>query len=376
MTCQPSRILLHCRTMKTTAQEIKNLRKKAKSWTAILFYECTIGKTNLILFSRRLHSLYEPVLRPEFLQETIKNAALETIDVKKATSIKKKIMSRLTPDKMRRRVLSFPKIHFRKVQEQKQAFSLTLGRLVIIWAVVTNQPVEDFMAKILPKITRLYREWHDATGCVGFSDTECNSHPKETAIFWSGFYRILIAATPGENLIWFMHGGLRALGALLETAGMGKAIVMLIGQAIRLITKDATQKFKSALKENPQVKKRIDIPELQALVLREEIKPGWSNNTQEDAQEILRDGLSQKLKEATDKKEEAIRSSMEVVGRRGLFNNLLVAIDGQLKSRFVNTIQRFLQSISARVVSTWEFEPSTSIKEQMNNISQWLFRRQ
>ncbi len=354
---------------------IRTLKKKTKSWLASLTYYSAWGKVNLDTFSQRLQSLFKPVLKPDILQETIKNVELETIDVKKATSIKKKIMSRLTPDKVRRRMLSFPKIRIRKASDQNQAFSLTLGRLVIIWAVLTNQLVEDFMAKILPNINRLYREWHDATGCIGLSDIECNSHPKETAIFWSGFYRILIAATPGENLIWFMHGGLRALGALLETAGMGKAIVMLVGQAIRLITKDATQKFKSALKENPQVKKRIDIPELQALVLREEIKLGWSNNTQEDAQEILRDGLSQELKEATDKKEEAIRSSMAVVGRRGLFNNLLVAIDGQLKSRFVNTLQYFLQSISARVVTTWEFEPSTSIKEQMNNISQWLFRR-
>ena len=156
---------------------------------------------------------------------------------------------------------------------------------------------------------------------------------------------------------------------------MGKMIVKLIGQAIRLITKDTTQKFQFALKENPQAKKRIDIPELQALVLREEIRLGWNNNTQQDAQEILQEGLSPELKEAIDDKEEVIRSSMEAVGRRGLFNNLMASVDGQLKSRFVNTIQRFLQSMTTRVVSTWEFEPSTSIKEQMNRISQWLFRR-
>jgi hypothetical protein len=284
-------------------------------------------------------------------------------------------MCGLTTAKVKRRMLSFPKIRIRKAPDQNQAFPLTLGRLVIIWAVLTNQPVEDFTVRILPKIDRLFRDWHNATGCGGLSDVESDSHLKETAIFWSGLFRILIRATPEENLIWFMHGGLRALSTLLETAGMGKVIVMLIGQATRLITKDATQKFKSALKENPQVKKRIDIPELQALVLREEIKLGWSNNTQEDAQEILQDGLSQELKEATDEKEEAVRSSIEAIGRRGLFNNLMDAIDGQLKSRFVDTIQRFLRSMSTRVVSTWEFEPSTSIKEQMNNISQWLFRR-
>ena len=81
------------------------------------------------------------------------------------------------------------------------------------------------------------------------------------------------------------------------------------------------------------------------------------------------------VKEAVNNKNEVIISTVKSVGRRGLFNNLLVAIDGQLKSRFVNTLQYFLQSISARVVTTWEFEPATSIKEQMNNISQWLFRR-
>ncbi len=360
--------------MLTTKQEIRILRKKAKSWLAILTYNCSRGQNQFDVFSQRLQALFKPVLGPEFLQETIKNAVLETIDVKQATSIKKKIMSRLTPDKVRRRVLNFPKIHFRKVQEQNQAFPLTLGRLVIIWAVLTNQPVEDFTVRILPKIDRLFRDWHNTTSSGGLSDVESDSHLKEPAIFWSGLFRILIRATPEENLIQFRQNGLRVLGAVLEMAGMGKVIIRLIGQTIRLITKDTTQKFKSALKENPQVKKRIDIPELQALVLREEIKLGWSNNTQEDAQEILQDGLSRELKEATHKKEEAVRSSIEAVGRRGLFNNLLVAIDGQLKSRFVNTIQRFLHSISARVVSTWEFEPSTSIKEQMNNISQWLFR--
>ncbi len=361
--------------MKTTEQEVKTLRKKSKSWVAILFYDCAQGVANLKFFSRRLQTLFQPVLRSGITGDIIRNAVPKTVSEEDAQTIKKGIMCGLTTAKVKRRMLSFPKIRIRKAPDQNQAFPLTLGRLVIIWAVLTNQPVEDFTVRILPKIDRLFRDWHNATGCSGLSDVESDSHLKETAIFWSGLFRILIRATPEENLIWFMHGGLRALSTLLETAGMGKVIVMLIGQATRLITKDATQKFKSALKENPQVKKRIDIPELQALVLREEIKLGWSNNTQEDAQEILQDGLSQELKEATDEKEEAVRSSIEAIGRRGLFNNLMDAIDGQLKSRFVDTIQRFLRSMSTRVVSTWEFEPSTSIKEQMNNISQWLFRR-
>ena len=375
MTTQPSRTLLHCRTMKTTEQEIRTLRKKAKSWLAILCYDCAKGAAHLTLFSKRLQSLCEPVLRPEILKEIIRNNLPKTESKEEAYTTKKRIMSRLTPDKVSRRVLSFPKIRIRKAPNNNQAFSLTLGRLMIIWAVLTNQPVADFAERILPDVNRLSRDWHDATGCTGLSDEECSNHQKETAIFWSGFYRTLIRATPEENLIQFRQNGLRALGAVLETAGMGKMIVKLIGQAIRLITKDTTQKFKFALKENPQAKKRIDIPELQALVLREEIRLGWNNNTQQDAQEILQEGLSPELKEAIDEKEEVIRSSMEAVGRRGLFNNLMASIDGQLKSRFVNTIQRFLQSMTTRVVSTWEFEPSTSIKEQMNRISQWLFRR-
>lgn len=361
--------------MNTAEQEVKTLRKKSKSWVAILFYDCAQGVANLKLFSRRLQTLFQPVLRSGITGDIIRNAVPKTVSEEDAHAIKKRIISRLTPNKVRRRVLSFPKIPFRKVHEQNQAFSLTMGRLVIIWAVLTNQPVADFAERILPDVNRLSREWHDATGSTGLSDEECSRHQKETAIFWSRFYRTLIRATPAENLIQFRQNGLRVLGAVLEMAGMGKVIVRLIGQTIRLITKDTAQTIESAFRENPNARKRIDIPELQALVLREEIRLGWSNNTMQDAQEILWDGLSQELKEATDEKQEAIRSSMEAEGRRGLFNNILVAIDGQLKSRFVNTIQRFLQSISARVVTTWEFEPSTSIKEQMNNISQWLFRR-
>jgi hypothetical protein len=245
---------------------------------------------------------------------------------------------------------------------------------MIIWAVLTNQPVADFAERILPDVNRLSSDWHDATGCTGLSDEECSSHQKETAIFWSGFYRTLIRATPEENLIQFRQNGLRTLGAVLEMAGMGKMIVRLIGQAIRLITKDTAQKMESAFRENPPARRRIDIPELQALVLREEIRLGWSNNTMQDAQEILRDSLSPELKEAINNKNAVIRSTMESMGRRGLFNNLLDAINGRLRPRFVESLKRILKSIVG-IKSHWEFSDSRATTDNNRGILEWLFRR-
>jgi len=360
--------------MDISESAIRTLRKKARAWLVSLTYYSARGKANLDTFSQRLQPLFKHVLKPDILQEIIKGVLPVIIETKEATCIKYRIMSIITPDKIEKRLLSFPKIRFRKAPEKSQTHSFTLGRFVIIWAVLTNQPVEDFMVMILPNVNRLCRDWHNATGCSGLSDEECSSHPKETVIFWSGFYRILIQATPEEHLIQFMQTGIQTLEVLLETSGMDKTIVKLTGQVSRLVTKETAQKIELALKENPYARERISISELQALVLREEIKLGWSSNTQQDTQEILREGLSPELKEAIDNKQEVIRSSMETVGRRGLFNNLFDALNGQLRPRFVESIKRILKSI-AGIKSHWEFSDSRSATDDNRNILQWLFRR-
>jgi len=129
-----------------------------------------------------------------------------------------------------------------------------------------------------------------------------------------------------------------------------------------------------ALKANPSARERIDIPELKALVLREEVRLGWSRSTEKEAFKTLRGSLSPELKEAVDNRDEVIRSAIESVGRRGLFNNLLDAINEQLRPRFVGSLMRFLKSI-VRVESNWEFDTSNVTQENAGSIRRWLFRR-
>jgi len=359
--------------MKTLEQDIKALRKKAKSWLAILIYQCARGQTQLDALNQRLMSLYQPVFKPEILRETIRNAIPTSLNEKDTAGIKKRIVSRLTPGKVERRMLDYSLAIGRKNLAQKKKSS-TLGRFVIIWAVLTHQSTQEFLIKVIPGINRIYRDWHKATGCSGLSDEECRSHPRESARFWSGFLRILIQETPEENLINFVQGGIQALGAVVEMPGLDKKFYDLLGQATRLVTEETAKRIKSALKENPYAGERINVPELKALVIREEARLGWSKNADESILKTLRESLSPELKKEVDKTDEVIKSSMEAIGRRGLFNNLLDALNGKLRPRFLESIICFLKAIM-RVESRWEFDNSNLIRENAESIRRWLFRR-
>ena len=359
--------------MNKTEQEVKVLRKKAKSWLAILTYQCTRGQTQLDALNQRLMSLYQPVFKPEIIRETIRNAIPTSLNEKDTAGIKKRIVSRLTPGKVERRMLDYSLAIGRKNLAQKKN-SFTLGRFVIIWAVLTHQSTQEFLTKVIPGINRIYRDWHKATGCSGLSDEECRSHPRESARFWSGFLRILIQETPEENLINFVQGGIQALGAVVGMPGLDKKFYDLLGKATRLVTKETAKRIESALKENPYAGERIDIPELKALVIREEARLGWSRNADENTIKTLRESLSPELKKEVDTTDEVIKSSMEAIGRRGLFNNLLDALNGKLRPRFIENIIHFLKYI-VRVESSWEFDTSNLIEKNARSVQKWLFRR-
>ena len=359
--------------MNTAEQEIRTLRKKAKSWLAILTYYSAQGKLNLAILSQRLQSLFRPVLKPEIIRETIRNAIPTSLNEKDTAGIKKRIVSRLTPGKVERRMLDYSLTIGRKNLAQKKN-SFTLGRFVIIWAVLTHQSTQEFLIKVEPGINRIYQDWHKATGCSGLSDEECRSHPRESARFWSGFLRVLIQETPEENLINFVQGGIEALGAVVGMPGLDKKFYDLLGQATRLVTEETAKRIESALKENPYAVERINVPELKALVLQEEARLGWSKSSDKDAVRTLRDSLSPEIKEAVDKKDGVIKSSLEALGRRCLFNNLIAALNGQLRSRFIESIMRLLKSI-LHVESRWEFDTSNVTKEGSGSIRRWLFRR-
>lgn len=359
--------------MSTAEQEIRTLRSKVKSWLAILTYQCARGQAQLDALNQRLMSLYQPVFKPEILRETIRNAIPTSLNEKDTAGIKKRIVSRLTPGKVERRMLDYSLAIGRKnLAQKKNAF--TLGRFVIIWAVLTHQSTQEFLIEVIPGINRIYRDWHKATGCSGLSDEECRSHPRESARFWSGFLRILIQETPEENLINFVQGGIQALGAVVEITGLDKKYYDLLGQATRLVTQKTTKRIILALKENPYAGERINVPEFKALVIREEARLGWSKNADESTLKTLRESLSPELKKEVDKTDEVIKSSIEAIGRRGLFNNLLDTLNGKLRPRFIESIIHFLKNI-VRVESSWEFDTSNLFEKNARSVQKWLFRR-
>lgn len=359
--------------MITTKQEIRILRNKTKSWLASLTYHIAHRDINLNIFSQRLRSLLKPVFKSELLQKGISDCISENIDTKEAAVIKRNIMSKLTPNKIYGRMLSYLRISTQKALIKDKPKPFTLGRLLIAWALLTDQSPRDFIVRVSPDITRLYKEWHNTTGCQGLSDEECYSHEVESARFLSGVCRTLVQATPEDSLIRFLHVGIKTLNAVIGTPGLEKEIYKLIGQVSRLVTKDAAQKIGTALKANPCAREKISIPELKALVLREEAKLGWSKNTEIEALNTLRGSLSPELKESADNSE-VIRTSVEIMGRKGLFNNLLDALNGQLRPRFVENVKRFLKPI-IRVESNWEFDTSNSKQENAGGVREWLFRR-
>ena len=345
--------------MNRTGQEIKTLRKKAKSWLSSLSYYSARGEVSLDTFAKRLHSLFQPVLKPDILKGAIKVVVPERMETKEATRIKKRIMSRLTPDKVYRRMLCYSQIYSSKALVKDKPDSMTLGRLLIAWAVLTDQSPQDFLTRVSSKVTRLYMEWCASTSCFGLSDEECFSHLKESAKFWSGIWQTLIQATPEDKLVHLIRTGIKALGAVIEMPGLEKELYELFGQASRLVTSDAAEKIELALKVNPSAGERISIPELKALVLREEAKLGWNNNNKNEVLSTLWRSLSPDL-EIEDNADESIRSSMEAIGKRSLFNNLLDALNGRLRMRFVESIKHFLSS-TVRVKSNWHFDTSNLI---------------
>jgi len=359
--------------MKTVEQEIITLRKRAKSWLASLTYYSARGKINPGLYCDRLHSLLKPLFKSEILQEALSDAIPEAKDTQDPLNIKKSIISRLTPNKFYGRMLSYPRIPAGKTQVKEQPHSVTPGILIVTWAVFTNQPLQDFIERIFPKISRLYIEWLDSThrGVPGKANQD---NDKKSARFWSGICRTMIQATPEENLTNFMQTKIKALGTVIGMPDMEKEMYTLLGQASHFMTKDKARKIKSALNANPNARKSMNIPELKALVQREEARLGWSNTTAKAAIKTIESSLSPEVKEAIEDNEEVIGSSIEEISRRGLFNNLLDALNGQLRPRFVESITRFLKSI-VHVKSNWEFDTSDSAQENFNSIRRWLFRR-
>jgi len=360
--------------MKTYGQEIKTLRKKAKSWLAILTYYCAQGQISLDVTSQRLRSLYKPIFRPELLQGVISSTLSQVTSQKETPALKKRLMSRRASKRIESRTTEYLEILDRKTLGKAKQANCTLGRLLASWAVLTDQAPKDFIVRVYPSIGRLHEKWQKRTSCRGFSDDDCLSHPQEFAEFMSGFYRILIQETPEEKLKHVITEGISALGSIIETRGLDKTLYGLCGQANDLMTADAVEKIDSALKANPSAGGSLTTPEFQALVLREETKLGWSENTDDKAIEILQESFSSELEEAAIAKDEIIRNSLESISRRSLWSNLQDALNKQLRPRFIESIIHFLKYI-VRVESSWEFDTSNLIEKNARSVQKWLFRR-
>ncbi len=352
------------------------MRKKTQSWLAVLVYYCAQNQIELNTLSQRLKSLCKPVFQPEYLGGVISRTVSQILKQGEIPDLKKKLMCKSASRRMENRVLEYTKILANKPLTNSKPNISTLGELIESWTTLTEQPPIDFMRRVKPGIEKLYIEWQTKTGCHGFSDDECLSHPKEFTEFFSGFYRVLIQETPEEKLNYLLRKGISSFSTnTIKITSSGKAMDELHGQASYLVTADIVSKIESALKLNSEARVKITMPEFQALVFREETKQGWREGIDKDAIKVLQKSLGSEFSEGMNNEDEIIRSSIESISRRGLINNLLDALNGRLRPKFTEIIRGLLRNIRD-VVSSWEFDAAVLNKGDESNIRNWLFRRQ
>ena len=355
--------------------KVRTIRKKAKSWLAVPTYYCAQNQIELDTLSQRLKSIYKSMFQFEHLRGGISGMVSQLMNQREIPGLKKKLMGKRVSRRIESRVFEYTKILARKALVKSKPNTSTLGSLVTSWAMLTEQLPTEFMGRVKPGIERLYKDWQNKTGCNGFSDNECLSHPTIFAEFISAFYRVLIQESPEEKLNYLLRNGISSFRTdNIDTEGIDKTMGDLIDQASYLITIDTIEKMESALKSNPEARAKITMPEFQALVFREEAKQGWKEGKDKDAIKILRESLDSDLKEEVNNEDEIIKSSIGLISRRGLLNNLLDALNGNLWRSFTEIIRGLLNNIKD-VVSNWEFDTGDSYKGNTNNIRNWLFRR-
>jgi hypothetical protein len=360
--------------MKTFVEAEKTAKKRVKAWLGTLIYRCAQGQVNRNIFKQRLQSAIDPVVNLELIQQATDGVYSEIASQNGKSHLKGKLLAKWKSKKAEMYLLLVQEMFESGVLKENGKESLTLGELVATWATLTNQDLDEFARKVYPKLNILVKKWQLKTGCYGLTDDDCFQHPRGAAIFFKIFYRILINETPEVNLFNALDNGFH----LLKEKPTAKSLVTirkLFGKVSDFITWRTIRLINTVLLVNPEAKSRLTAPEVASLTEWEEDKQGWGGDVNK-ASKILQNSLSPELEESGNQLGEAsIIHLLESVGKRSLLSNLIDALKGQLRLRFVNAFKGLLEKTATRVVSYWEFQASSFTEQSGRSIRQWLFRR-
>lgn len=351
----------------------RRIKRKADSWLGTLVYHTARNDIPTQTLSQRLQGIITPLLTPETIKEATNSAlgGLSSSDF--AISLKDRMAKRCVSDRVLKHISVMHEVYdWRSISPDAEA-PQTLGELIERWAELTKQDEQDFQMRIYPRLVSLSRNWWRKTKALGLTDEEVFKHPEEAAEFMSGLIRLLIAETPTSKMNEIIRLGFQELANTSPDA-MQPELQHSLAEAADFTTWRTCNKIGNAFEQNPDAREAISTPEVTALVTYEEARQGWKEGKDKDAIKILRESLDSELKEEVNNEDEIIKSSIESISRRGLINNLLDALNGQLRQRFNEIIKTLLRNIK-EVVSTWEFDTGDSDKGNTNNIRNWLFRR-
>ena len=360
--------------MRTLSAEEKSLRDRAGAWVGTLAYHCAQGLGDEDALAKRLESLLDPVLQPEYLEPLVKEALSRIRSEQFMSNLKEKLLGRRGSRSFEEHLSLAEEVLELSTQTGVDGKTLTLGELVTAWCELTKQNPDEFRDRIHPKLNRLLKEWQASTGSRGLEDRECFLHPREASRFSSGLCRTLLQETPEANLSDALANGLLAFQKGRPTSRI-HAKRDLTRQVCHVIARQARRSIDTVLGTNPKAAAALADPEVAALVEWEEQKQGWGGSASK-ATRLLKKSLAPEFQEYDDQPSEAdILSSLKSVGRRSLLNNLVDAAHGRLKPRFIATVCRYLQDSYTRVASHWQFDASPLADTSIAGIRQWLFRR-
>lgn len=351
----------------------RRIKRKADSWLGTLVYHTARNDIPTQTLSQRLQGIITPLLTPETIKEAT-NSALGGLSSSDFTiSLKDRMAKGCVSDRVLKHISVMHEVYdWRSISPDAEA-PQTLGELIKRWAELTKQDEQDFQMRIYPRLVSLSRSWWRKTKALGLTDEEVFKHPEEAAGFMSGLIRLLIAETPTSKMNEIIRLGFQELANTSPDA-MQPELQHSLAEAADFTTWRTCNKIGSAFEQNPDAREAISTPEVTALVMYEEAKQGWKEGKDKDTIKILRESLDSELKEEVNNEDEIIKSSIESISRRGLINNLLDALNGQLRQRFNEIIKTLLRNIK-EVVSAWEFDTGDSDKGKTNNVRNWLFRR-
>lgn len=362
--------------MEILKDKVRIARRKAQSWLGILVYDSARGQVDHGAFAERLKITINQVLKLEHMQAIIKNALPKANSEKAGATIKKTLLKRQTSDKYGERITvlneMLDSISLDERMEDSNSPNV-FAVLTINWARTTGQNI-DFIRRVSERLQRHFEKWQKETGYHDFSDSAVIKHPQEYGDFLAGFSRILLEETSDKEVA---NAGAFFKQAIQEVTekDFNDTMQEAIAPVATFITRKTEEQLSSTFKSNPEARTKITSPIVEALVECEREKQRWCGEM-DKAAEIIVQGLGpefQGLESQPDKL--AIISALRSTGRRSLQSNLLYALSGKLKVKFIENLTCVMKKLYANVKSYWEFSESTAEEGGHQPILQWLFRR-